>query len=153
MPTAKQIMSRDFLAVTPATAVGEFAAALEKSSRSGAVVLDDEGGGVVGVVTEGDLIDRHKNIHLPTVITIFDWVLPLSGRGETEKELRKMSATTVGDIMSMDPVTVDVDATLEDIATIMSERRKHFLPVMDGERLAGVIDRSDVLRAIIKEES
>lgn len=153
MPTVREIMSRDFLKVTPATAVREFAEALEKSGRSGAVVLDEESGALMGVVTGGDLIDRHKNIHLPTVITIFEWALPLSGRSETERELKKMTAATVGDVMSVDPVTVDADAALEDAATIMSEEKKHFLPVMDGGRLVGVVDRSDVLRAIIKEES
>lgn len=151
MPTAKEIMTTEPVTVSPGTSVKELAVILEDNNFTGAPVVDEDGK-LVGVVTESDLIDQHKNLHLPTVITIFDWVLPIGGGGETEKELKKMAGSTVADIMSEDVVTVDEDASLEDIATIMSEQKVHFVPVMSGEKLVGIVDRSDVVKAIIKGE-
>ena len=151
MPTAKEIMTTEPVTVSPETSVKDLAVILEENNYTGAPVVDKDGK-LVGVVTESDLIDQHKNLHLPTVITIFDWVLPLEGGGETEKELKKMAGSTVSDIMSKDVVTVDENASLEDIATIMSEQKVHFVPVVSGEDLVGIVDRSDVVNAIIKEE-
>jgi CBS domain-containing protein len=47
--------------------------------------------------------------------------------------------------MTEDPITVTPEATLAETATIMAERHKKILPVVDGERLAGVITRMDIL--------
>jgi CBS domain-containing protein len=47
--------------------------------------------------------------------------------------------------MTDDPVSVDPDATLAECATLMAEERKKMLPVVEGERLAGVITRMDIL--------
>ena len=54
--------------------------------------------------------------------------------------------------MSGDVISVDEEATLDEIATVMSEERKHFLPVIKDDELTGVVDRSDLLRAFVKHE-
>ena len=52
----------------------------------------------------------------------------------------------VGDLMTLDPVTIAVDATLEDAETLMRDYRITGLPVIDdGGRLVGVISQTDLL--------
>ena len=52
----------------------------------------------------------------------------------------------VGDLMTLDPVTIAFDATLEDAETLMRDYRITGLPVIDdGGRLVGVISQTDLL--------
>ena len=51
--------------------------------------------------------------------------------------------------MTPDPITVDPDTSLEDIATLMVNNNIHTLPVLDGGRLVGIIGKEDVLRTIM----
>jgi len=51
--------------------------------------------------------------------------------------------------MTTDPITIDPDATLEDIATLMVNNNVHTLPVLDNDRLVGVIGKEDVLRTLM----
>lgn len=150
MITAKEAMFTPPFTVSTETTVIDFARAVEDKHLSGAAVVDKEGL-LVGVVTESDLIDQHKRLHLPTVITLFDSVLSI----DTHKmgdQMKKMVGARVEDIMTRDVTTVEENASLEDIATIMAEEKKHLIPVMRGKELVGLIDRSHVIRAIIQEK-
>jgi CBS domain-containing protein len=51
--------------------------------------------------------------------------------------------------MIPDPITVDPDTSLEDIATLMVNNNIHTLPVLDGGRLVGIIGKEDILRTIM----
>ena len=52
------------------------------------------------------------------------------------------------DIYSPDAVTVSVDTEINEIATIMAEKDVHTLPVLDGEKLVGVIGKLDLIRGM-----
>ncbi|VAX17901.1 hypothetical protein MNBD_NITROSPINAE02-618 [hydrothermal vent metagenome] len=149
MVTAKEIMSTKYLAVKADTPVRDLAASLAEPRFYGAPVIDDDGK-LIGVVTESDLIYQHKNLHLPTVFTLFDSVITFGGLHEVEDQIKKMLGSAVADIMSTDVTTVEEGATLEEIATIMSEQHKHFIPVIRDDVLVGVIDRTSLLKAIIR---
>jgi CBS domain-containing protein len=59
-----------------------------------------------------------------------------------------MAGNTVQDICASELVSVSEDTGLDEIATIMSEKNLHTLPVvMDGE-LVGVIGKSDIIRSM-----
>jgi CBS domain-containing protein len=150
MITAKDLMHSPPFIVSPETPVLEFAKALDEKHLTGAAVVDKEGR-LVGVATESDLIDQHKRLHLPTLITLFDSVLSF----DTHKmgdQVKKMVGATVADIMTTKLTTVQENATLEDIATIMSEEKKHLIPVVRGGKLVGLVDRSQVIHSIVREE-
>ena len=68
MLTAKDIMTSEVITVQIQTTVNELAEILWKNRISGAPVLDDDGK-VVSVVTENDLIDQSKKVHIPTMIS------------------------------------------------------------------------------------
>lgn len=58
---------------------------------------------------------------------------------------------TVGNIMVSKPFTVQQDATIRDVAKVLSEKEFRSVPVMDGESLAGIVTTSDIIRAILEE--
>ncbi|MDH5510632.1 MAG: CBS domain-containing protein [Nitrospinota bacterium] len=151
MPNASDIMTREPYTVSAEMTVRDLTLALAEKNFSGAPVLDKEGR-LIGVVTSSDLIYQRKKLHMPTVFTLFDAIIPLGGLHEVEEQMEKMLGRNVADIMTPDPVTVTEETPMEEIATIMTEGHKHMLPVMKGETLVGVIDRWDVLRAIVREE-
>jgi CBS domain-containing protein len=147
MLTAKDIMTEKVLTVRQDTPVNELAEILWKNKISGVPVVDDDGR-VVSVVTESDLIDQNKKVHIPTMISILDSVIFLESSKKTEQEIRKMAGNTVQDICAAELVSVSGDTSLDEIATIMAEKKVHTLPVMEGDRLIGVIGKSDIIRSM-----
>jgi CBS domain-containing protein len=147
MLKADQIMTKQFLTISPEMSVEELARLLLRKDVTGAVIVDKKGK-LLGVVTEGDLIAKEKNLHLPTIVSLFDAVIYLETSEHFKGELHKMVATKVEDIYTRDPVTIDLDSTLSDIATLMSEKRIHFLPVINEKRVEGVVGRREVLQAL-----
>src|SRR3990172_4797956 len=69
-----------------------------------------------------------------------------------EEDIKRMAATTVGDIFKKDVVTITESATIEEIATIMSEKNVHHLPVIKKGKLAGIVGKKDIVKAIAKGE-
>lgn len=148
MNKAADIMTKDVITVQKDTTVVELANLLASHNISGTPVVDEEGR-LLGVVTESDLIDQKKKVHIPTVLTILDSVIYLENPDKMEKEMLKMAGSTVGDIFTDNPQTVDEETSLEDIATTMSEQNIHTLPVMRGDELVGIIGKKDIIKTLI----
>jgi CBS domain-containing protein len=148
MQKAQDIMTKNVITVTPETTVTELALLLASHNIGGAPVMDPAGI-LLGVVTESDLIDQKKKIHIPTVITILDSVFYLESPDKMEKEIKKIAGSTVGDIYTKNARTVDEDTLIDEIATLMAEKNVHTLPVMRGDKLVGVIGKRDIIKTLI----
>ena len=147
MLTAKDIMTREVITVRQDTPIKDLAEILWKNRISGVPVLDDNNQ-VISVVTESDLIDQNKKVHIPTMISLLDSVIFLESSKKTEEEIKKMSGDTVQDICSSALVSVTEETGLDEIATLMSEKSVHTLPVIQDGKLVGVIGKSDIIRSI-----
>ena len=147
MLTAKDIMTKEVITVAPEMSVNEFAALITEKRISGAPVVD-AAGAVVGVATESDLIDQTKRLHIPTVAAILDAVIMLENPFKLDKEFKKMTGTTVADIATAPATTVTEATPVEEIATIMAEKKVHTLPVVENGRLVGVVGKTDIIRTI-----
>ncbi len=148
MKKAIDIMTKNVVTVSKDTTVAELANLLDTHNIGGTPVVDAQGH-LLGVVTESDLIDQTKKVHIPTVITILDSVIYLENPEKMEKEMLKMAGATVGDIFTEDAQTVGEDTSLEEIATIMSEKNIHTLPVIRDSELVGVIGKGDIIKTLI----
>lgn len=145
--TAKEMMTPEPTTVGPETPVTD-AARIMVAERIGALPVV-EAGELIGLVTEGDLIMSDVRLQFPTYIHLLDGFImypPTTAR--FEHELRKAVAAKVRDVMTAEPTTVQVSASLEDVATLMVERNVSRLPVLDGGELVGIITKSDVVRSM-----
>ena len=141
-------MTSTVITVTTNTTVQELAKILSENNISGVPVVDDAGD-LLGIVTESDLIDQTKKLHIPTVVTILDSIFYLENPDRMEKEMKKMAGTTVKDIYLSRPTVVQKDTTLDEIATIMAEKNMHTLPVVQENKLLGVIGKRDIIKTLI----
>jgi CBS domain-containing protein len=147
MLTAKDIMTREPITFTPEMEVTQAARILVEKRINGAPVVD-RAGRLRGILCQSDLITAQKKIRLPSVFTLLDGLIPL-GTQSFEREMEKLSAVSVAQAMTPDPVTVTPDTPLEEIASLMVERKFHTVPVVEGNRLVGVVGKEDVLRTLL----
>src|ERR1700685_771157 len=65
---------------------------------------------------------------------------------------RSSNETPVSQIMSSPVLTVHAEQSVHDCMRIMSENRIRHLPVVDGERVVGVLSIGDLVRAVLEEK-
>ena len=148
--TARDIMTPDPVTVTRELSVTD-AARLMVERRIGALPVLD-GDTLAGLVTEGDLIMRDVKVEFPTYLHLLDgFIMYPPATARFESELKKAVGATVEDVMTADPITVQVDTPVADVATLMVDRDVSRLPVLDGDTLVGIVSKSDIVRSLIAE--
>lgn len=148
MLKAKDIMTVDVITAKPETTVEELARLLIEHKISGVPVIDVDNQ-LVGVVTENDLIKKNARLHIPTIIRLFDAYFLLNS-GKVEEDIKKMVAGTVDEICNKDIVSLTEETTLEEIATIMSEKNIHLLPVLRDGMVVGIVGKADIVKSMTK---
>lgn len=147
MLIAQDIMSREIRSVPLGTSIEELARLFEET-RYNALPVVDVDGKLVGTISQNDLVERDKPLHIPTVISIFDWVLYVESEKKFSDEVKKMAARTIDDIYMPPKATCTPDTPVDQIAAMMSEKKAHLVPVLDGEDLVGVVTRLDIIRSM-----
>ncbi|MDX8396703.1 MAG: CBS domain-containing protein [Mariprofundaceae bacterium] len=146
MLRAREIMKTEPPYCSLDASLKDIAKRFTEESISGMLVIDGDKR-LLGVITESDLIDQQAQLHLPTAMAVFDMVIPL-GEERFEKELARMQAICAEDLMTMLPKTVNADADLAEISTLMSDDDVHHLPVLEAGSVVGLISRSEVIKAL-----
>jgi CBS domain-containing protein len=111
---------------------------------SGLLVVDSSGT-LVGIVTEGDLLRRDE---IGTRRHRSWWLRLIASPSRQAADFTRTHGRKVADVMTHDVLTVDATSPLTDIVALMEEHRVKRVPVLDGDRVAGVVSRADLLRAL-----
>lgn len=148
MIAVQDIMTTDLITLSPDMEIATAGKILLDNRINGAPVLDSSGG-LVGILCQSDLIAQQKKLPIPTVFTLLDSVIQLTSKKQIEKQVRKITALTVSEAMTPNPVTVRPNSSLETVAALMIESNFHTLPVVDKERLVGVVGKEDVIRHLL----
>ena len=148
MLTVGEIMTKNVVTVKKETTIRELAELFTSRRISSAPVVDDQDE-LIGIVTETDLVEQDKSLHIPTVISIFDWVIYLESGKKFEKELKKMTGQTVGDIYSREVEVIAPSTPVSVVADIMSSKKIHAIPVVIDNRVVGIVARIDMIRSMI----
>ena len=148
MRTAHDIMTREVITVTPDTDITQATRILLENHINGLPVVD-ENQRLVGIVCQSDMIAQQKRIPLPSLFTLLDGYISLTSAKQFEKEVQKIAATRVEQAMTSKPVTVGPNTSMEDIASLMVEKKLHTLPVVDEGKLVGIIGKEDMLRTLM----
>ena len=75
-------------------------------NRFNGIAVRDYNDNVIGVVTQEDLIVQNMNLHIPTVIALFDTVLFLDNEKKFESDVEKLTGTTVENIYNKHATSV-----------------------------------------------
>lgn len=138
---AQDVMRRDVASIRD-DATARVATELLVGREYRALPVVDGEGRVVGVVSSGDLV---KRAGLGARLEL------LSAMSESARQgfLEQVSSKAVGDVMTREPATVRTTDSVATATHLMAERRIKRVPVVDSDgRLAGILARSDVLRAV-----
>ncbi len=150
MLTANDIMTKNPLTVTPDMEITKAVNLLLEKKINGLPVVDNTGK-LVGILCQSDLVALQKTLPLPSVFSFMDGFFPTISLTNLEKDLKKISAATVSDAMTPEPHTVSPQTPLETIASLMVDEKYHTLPVVDGDKLVGIVGKEDVLRSLINQ--
>ena len=143
---AGEIMTEKVVSVRPSDEVEKAARLLLEHKISGLPVVDDENR-VVGMISEGDLVLRAKEVKAPAFSEILGGVVFLESQKRFFTELKKTIALSVGELMTNKVYTVGEEATLEQIATLMSAKGINRVPVVDKDnKLLGIVTRQDIIK-------
>ena len=148
MLNASDIMTTDVITVTKDTNLQDLARIFYENHINGVPVVDDDGR-LIGIICESDLIRKNKKLHIPTVVTIFDAVFYLESPKKLEKEIERINATKVEDLYTKEVFTIDEQTEIDEIATFMTQKKLYTIPVVDGDRLVGIIGKADLIRTLV----
>ena len=149
MLTAKDIMTTEVQTVAQDADLKVLAALFSEKGYDAFPVLD-EAGALIGLVTETDLVEQDVPLHIPTVISVFDWVLYVESEKKFVEQVQRISARTVAEICQRDLVTCAPEAQVSHIAELMVDNKVHLICVVDEGELVGVVARLDIIRSLRK---
>ena len=148
MLNASDIMTTEVITVKKETSLQDLARILYDNHINGVPVVDDDGL-LIGIICESDLIRKDKKLHIPTVVTVFDAVFYLESPKKIENEIERVNATRVEDLYTKDFLTIDEKTEIDEIATVMTQKKIYTIPVVDGKRVVGIIGKSDLIRTLV----
>ncbi|KVF75897.1 histidine kinase [Burkholderia sp. FL-7-2-10-S1-D7] len=145
---ARDVMTTSVISASPEMSVRETAKLLAEHSISAVPVIDADGK-LIGIVSEGDLVHR---VEIGTHARRHSWWLELlASSRELASEYAKEHAQTVKDLMTVDVVTVSEDTPLSEVAELLERHRIKRVPVVDNGKVAGLVSRADLVRALASD--
>jgi len=143
----EEIMTRAVLTTGPDAQVRDVARILVENHISGLPVCDEEGQ-VIGVVSEGDILFKEYDPTLGRTSWLFSWF----SEDEVIRENMKARALNVRDAMTAPAITVHAYCSVAEAARLMSEHGVNRLPVIGARKLVGIVTRTDLVRAFVRED-
>ncbi len=147
--TAAEIMSKPVVTVAPETGAEEIAALLSLH-RISAVPVCSPTGALLGLVSEDDLLEPFRE---SVRAKRERWLEALAEGGSLGEEFLELVAhdnRRADGMMSRVVVTADEQATLPELAELMTARRLKRLPIVRNGKIVGVVSRSDLVAAIAR---
>lgn len=145
----RDVMTTEVVVADPETSVNLVARLMAGRGISGVPIVEDDR--VVGIVTELDLILRNTRLEPPAFFQLLDARIPLETPGHYRERLRHMLGTHARDVMTEKVVTVTPGDDLETLADVMVKRRVNPVPVVEKERLVGIVSRSDIVGMMARD--
>jgi CBS domain-containing protein len=147
MLTARDIMTTQVHSIAPETGIEELARQFVATNVNAMPVIDSAGR-LFGLVSQSDLVELDRPLHIPTVIAIFDWVLYLESEKKFRDEVERITARKVAEICTREVVTCAPETSVAEIAELMSEKQAHLIPVVEDGKVVGVVGRLDIVRSM-----
>jgi CBS domain-containing protein len=148
----RDVMNPEPVACQASDAVGEAVKLLKRNDISGMPVL--EGEKLVGVVSESDLLkmlsaEDEGGLWLPSPLEILE--VPIRDLIRWERlaaGAEEIGQTRVSEVMTKKVHTVGPEDAIEQAASVMVRHRINRLPVLEGDRLVGIVTRGDIIAGL-----
>ncbi len=141
---ARELMTKDPVSISPDASVLEAVETMLHHQVSGLPVVDSAGA-LVGMITGSDLMRRAE---LATELHRTGFAEFKAGGERVASDYVRAHGKRVKQVMTRELFTVTEDATIQAIVDVMERHNVKRVPVMDGQRLAGLVSRIDLLRAL-----
>jgi len=142
---ASDVMVSKVITVGPNTTVREIAKIL-LSNRISAVPVVDDMGGLIGIVSEGDLIHR---VEAGTERHYSWWLSLLSDKGTLAHDFLKSHAVKASNVMTKRVITASPDLPLGELASLLEKHRIKRVPIVESGKLVGIVSRANLLQALV----
>ena len=146
----EEVMIRDVISVNRNSSIEEIVEVLTKNKLSGIPVLSD-GGYLVGMVTEGDLLRLETTPRLPEFINLLGAVIYYHGVDTYNEDFKKMLAQKAADIMTEDVITVKEGTDIAEVVHLMLDHNIKQVPVVDGSKIVGMVARADIIKLLLNK--
>ena len=150
MLTAKDVMTAGVVTINEDTDITAAATLLFEKGYNGVPVVN-AAGKLTGILCQADLVAQQKKLSLPSVFSLLDGFIPLGSMKDLDREVEKMSALTAFHAMTSSPVTVTSATPIDEVATLMTDKGYHTIPVVTGEAIVGIIGMRDILGTLLKK--
>ena len=141
---ARDVMVRDVITIGPRDSVAHAAKLIAQNDVSALPVIDDHGR-LVGIISEGDLMNREEigtEIHHPW------WIEAVTPGAALAAEFAKSHGKRVEEVMSENVITATEDTSLADIAALLERNRIKRVPILRDGELVGIVSRSNLVQAL-----
>jgi len=145
---ASEFMTKNVYTCNENQTVEDAATLMGEHGISVVPIVDDQGK-LTGIITESDFISRNKNI--PHAMASLRLLFGKSFHStDVEQVYKESKEKKLSEVMTKDPKTVSQDATLDEVVTFMSEKNLKRLPVLENEKVVGIITRHNIINAFNK---
>jgi CBS domain-containing protein len=141
---AADIMTKPVLGIAPDAPLAQAIGLMTEHRVSGLPVVGPDGA-IVGILTEGDLLRR---VETGTEGPPQSWLSRLINPHREAADYIQTHGRRVGEVMTTKVLTVDAEAPVSEIVTLMQQHHVKRLPVVTGGRLVGVVSRADLVRRL-----
>ncbi|MBW2268702.1 MAG: CBS domain-containing protein [Deltaproteobacteria bacterium] len=156
--TARDIMQTSILSLAPTTPLAAVQRMFFEEEIHGAPVVD-ETGVVLGIVTSMDLVrsgaeQNDDQQSRPAAVEYLAEMLEFSPADSPDVTSRNdgyFGDLVAADVMTENPVSVDIAETVPKIAQALTQNRIHRVLIVDGDRLCGIVSSSDLVELLAKE--
>lgn len=140
-----EFMTKNVIFLNPTQTVEEAAQIMLKEEISVLPIVDDKSH-LVGIITESDFVGKEANIPhaLASIKRLLGQVFYFD---DIETLFLKAKTMPVEQVMTKSPRTVTPDYSLTDVVNLMIRHNLKRIPVIEDEKLVGIITRKDIMRA------
>lgn len=136
------LMKRDVYTLTENDSALDALRLFAEKGISGAPVVDSKGN-LSGFVSDGDIIGTLSRQN-PTFTSFWAYTAEATG-SEFGEKASQLASMPVGRISTKNVLSVSVDDDMRDVCSLLAEHHLKKAPVLDGDRMVGIINRSDVI--------